>query len=313
METIKPQRTLNVEVKAIQILDHPLNILGESPLWGNGMLYWIDIVAKRIFRWIESTHKIEYWQMSELIGSIALCDPSYSSFELMVALESGIYLVNLKSNGKYEKTHLVTPAGEPNPKTRFNDGKVSPDGRFFVGTMDKALSDPIGRLYRIDHDGSSHLVKQGFIVSNGLAWSPDGTHLYHSCSIQKTIWKHPYDVKTGEIGPGEILAQPQQGDGRPDGAAMDSEGYYWSAGVSDGCLNRFSSDGVLFEKYILPCKHPTMVCFGGEDLQTLYVTSLTEDKVSEEDFERFPASGKLFKMRAPVTGAAIPRFYLRSK
>ena len=95
--------------------------------------------------------------------------------------------------------------------------------------------------------------------------------------------------------------------GRPDGAAMDAEGCYWSCGVSAGRLNRFSPDGELIEFFELPVPAPTMPCFGGADGRTLVLTSLT-DGVSAERVAAYPESGSVLVARTEVAGAPITRF-----
>ena len=123
-------------------------------------------------------------------------------------------------------THIVTPDGEPNANNRFNDGKIAPNGDFFVGTMDETFTANIGRLYCIRQDGTAHLVKDGFMVSNGLAWSPDGTKMYHACSRLKKIWVSDFitDNEPPFISNEKIFAELSDEIGRPDGGATDIDG-----------------------------------------------------------------------------------------
>ena len=177
----------------------------------------------------------------------------------MVALVDGFHLLDF---GTGELEFLVGP--EHVPGTRFNDGKVAPDGRFWAGTMDEQeLSRPIAVLYRLDPDHTLHRVVDELIVSNGLGWTGDGRTMYHSDSKGQVIWAYDYDPATGTPSDRRVLARPTEEIGRPDGAAVDEQGYYWSAGISAGVLNRWSPDGRLDRSIPLPCSNPTAPCFGG--------------------------------------------------
>jgi len=88
---------------------------------------------------------------------------------------------------------------------------------------------------------------------------------------------------------------------------MDCEDGYWSAGVSAGCLNRFSINGALLDRIPMPVPQPTMPCFGGPDMQTLFVTTLSDGQ-SEEVRSRYPQSGSLFQARADVAGVPVSLF-----
>jgi sugar lactone lactonase YvrE len=194
------------------------------------------------------------------------------------------------------------------PGTRFNDGKVSPDGRFFAGTMDEEmLARPIGGLFRLDPDGTVHHLVDGLIVSNGLAWGPDGRTMLHSDSKGQVIWAYDYDPTDGSIANRRVLARPTQEIGRPDGAATDVEGCYWSSGISAGVLNRWAPDGRLDRVIPLPCSNPTMPCFGGPDLKTIFVTSLRHD-VPADVLAAKPMSGGIFAVQVDVAGVPVARF-----
>ncbi len=195
---------------------------------------------------------------------------------------------------------------EPVAGTRLNDGKVGPDGRFWAGTMDEEqLTRPIAALYRLDPDHSLHRVVDGLIVSNGLAWTADGAVMFHSDSKGQVIWAYDYD--DGQISGQRVVARPTEEIGRPDGGAADVEGFYWSAGISAGVLNRWSPDGRLDRSIPLPCAHPTAPCFGGPDMRTVFVTSLRHDLPADELAEK-PLSGGIFAVRVDVPGVPIARY-----
>ena len=161
---------------------------------------------------------------------------------------------------------LVAAFDFDSPHLRLNDGKVGPDGAFWVGSVHEVDLDkmqPIGALYRVGADGSTTTQVSGLKASNGLAWSADGTEMFHSNSCGPWIDRWRFAPETGEISGRQRLARPGEPEGRPDGGATDMLGTYWSAGTSAGVLNRYERSGRLLEKIRLPVPRPTMPCFGG--------------------------------------------------
>ncbi len=233
--------------------------------------------------------------MPSAIGSFGLAPGG----KAVVALRDGVYMLDLATEAL---TLLVRP--EPDlPGNRLNDGKVAPDGRFWVGSMDdRPEKEQCAALYRIGVDGSCARMEDKLIVSNGLAFAPDGRTMFHSDSRQRFINAYDYDLRTGDISNRRHVRTMEENEGRPDGAACDAEGFYWSAGVSAGCLNRISPTGEIVMKVMLPLAAPTMPCFGGPDLKTLYVTSLTTDRLGPKQ------EGTLISFPVDIPGAPVARF-----
>ncbi|MGG5819220.1 SMP-30/gluconolactonase/LRE family protein [Falsiroseomonas sp. HW251] len=273
--------------------------VGESPVWDaeSHRLWWVDIRAPALHRTDPATGTTETWPMPDAIGSIGLC----RSGAILLALRSGIHRF-VPTRADAPPVLVARPPGEP-AHNRLNDGKVSPDGRFLVGSMDDRPEKlPVAALHRLDPGGACTRLAEGYIVSNGLAWSPDGRTLYHSDSRASIIWAWDYDAATGAIANRRVFARPTEEQGRPDGAAVDAEGGYWSAGVSAGRLNRFLPDGRLDRSIPMPVRAPTMPCFGGPGLSTLFVTSLTPAG------EAHPADGALVVLDVGIAGAPVGRF-----
>ncbi|TMH64807.1 MAG: SMP-30/gluconolactonase/LRE family protein [Betaproteobacteria bacterium] len=288
-------KRLNVPVECVV---DARNTTGESPLWSarEAALYWVDIPDGRIYRWRPATGEQQTWRLPAAVGSIGLRERG----GLVVAMRTGFHLFDTESEAL---TFLCNP--EPDiPTNRLNDGKVSPEGRFWAGTMDeRPEKQPVGSLYRLDVDHRCTRMAGDVKVSNGLAWSPDGCTMYHSDSRGGAIFRYAYDPETGSLGKREVFVQFQPDWGRPDGGATDEDGCLWSCGVSGGRINRFNPSGALIEYVEMPITHPTMPCFGGIDGRTMYVTSLREN-LTDAELARTPQAGSVFMLELDVAGAA---------
>ena len=173
---------------------------------------------------------------------------------------------------------------------------------------DRPVKEPIGSLYRVTADGKVERKVGGLIIANGLAFSPDGRTMFHSDSRGKWIDRWDLDPATGAISNRtRIVADIDEATGRPDGGATDAEGFYWSAGVSGARLNRFAPDGKLVASYPVPVAGPTMPCFGGPGLRTLYVTSLRTGRAPEL-LARYPLTGITITGPSPVAGSPVTLF-----
>jgi L-arabinonolactonase len=277
--------------------------LGECPVWceRTQSLYWIDIYAGKLNRFDPATGGNHVWSLGEPIGSFALCDDG----AILVALKSGIYRFDPASAG-------LRPVAGPErdkPDNRMNDGRCDPAGRFWVGTM-RDPPDPErkeGTLYRIDPNGSCIPAVGGLVVSNGLAFSPDGRTLYHSDShvSVRTIWAWDLDLDEGRIANRRVFVDTHGMPGRPDGGCCDADGCYWMAGNDGWELVRFTPAGKIDRRIPLPIAKPSMPAFGGKELDTIYVTSIRPPGVNLSDQ---PLAGSLFAVRPGVTGIAEPRF-----
>jgi sugar lactone lactonase YvrE len=280
------------------------NRVGESPTWDVAAqrLLWIDVRAPAVLRLDPRTSVVTRWDLPEVVGALGLTRAGCA----VLALTRRLAHLDLRS-GNLEP--WVDVGDEPTGN-RLNDGKVSPSGRWFVfGSMDDraAGKQPTGALYRAGADGSIARLSQGLTIANGIAWSPDAATLYFSDSFAGRVWHAAWNEAEGSMADPVPFCEADESFGRPDGAAVDALGQYWSAGVSAGCLNRFAADGRHLARWALPCRAPTMPCFGGSDLGTLFVTSLVRPAlpVHTEGLD-----GALFALTAGVQGIAAPRLAL---
>lgn len=275
-------------------------LLGESPVWSptERALHFIDIKGRAHHRWEPETGHHTVKALDEDPGSMALV----AGGGILFALRSGIWL-------ERDGIRTLLAANPENQATnRFNDGRTDPVGRFIVGTMDEPRVDGTAHLYRFDRRGLAPL-EGGLFVSNGLAFSPDGGTMFHADTKRHTIWTYDYDVDTGSATNRKTFATLPEGNGRPDGGAVDAEGCYWSALYEGGRVQRYSPAGELLAEHAVPARCVTMPAFCGDDLRTIIVTTARAGR-PEADLAAFPHSGGLFAMRVDVPGLPEPLFDL---
>jgi sugar lactone lactonase YvrE len=280
--------------------------LGECPLWSvaEQVLYFVDIKGRAINRFDPATYAITTFSLPEEVGCIGLAQNG----GFVAGLRSGIWL--LDSSG--QPTQMLAENPEDQATSRFNDGMVDPAGRFIAGTIDEARKGTAS-LYRYSR-ASLETLAENLMTSNGTAFSPDGKTFYHSDTPRFTVFAYGYDAKTGTLSDKRTFAtlSPTETDrGRPDGAAVDVEGGYWTALFEGGRVQRYSPEGRLLAEYPVPAKCPTMPAFGGPDLKTLYLTTARSGR-SEEELAQFPHSGSLFAMQVEVPGLTKPLFDLNA-
>jgi sugar lactone lactonase YvrE len=276
--------------------------LGESPVWDErrDVLFFVDILAPAIHAIHLDGTGLRSWPMPAAIGSIGLTE----SGRLIAALKHDLALFDPESGTLLPYAKL--PADEPGD-TRLNDGKVGPDGAFWVGTMhDVEDRQPVGALYRVAPDGAVTRQVEALRVSNGLAFSPDGTAMYHSDTRGFWLDRWDFSAADGAISGRTRIATFDGSIGLTDGGATDAEGVYWSAGIYGSRVNCFSGGGELKSWHPFPVPAPTMPCFCGPDLRSLAVTSHRTGSVAAQ-LDRFPESGGLFIARAPVAGSPVSR------
>jgi len=277
--------------------------LGECPTYDDRLdtLLVEDINNCIIHSFDLKSGAAQKWTFPSEVGAFGLTE----SGKLVVGLRHEVVLFDRDTGESKRIAEIETGRTD----TRLNDGKVGPDGGFWIGSMDlsgRPDAEPVGKLYRVTADGRVEVKVEDIFTSNGLAWTPDGRTMFHSDSRGRWIDRWAFDPATGAISQRKRIRENiAEEDGRPDGAAADAEGCYWSAGVSAACLNRYDAEGNLVAKYPVPVASPTMPCFGGPDLKTLYVSSLQR---SPEQVAKFPLTGIMIVGESPVAGAAVTRF-----
>ena len=280
--------------------------VGESPVWiaSEQALYWVDIPAPRLHRWRAAGGTLSTWTAPEMIGCIA---PSTRG-GFIAAMQTGIFHLVPQDGGTLDCARLSEVAHAARDM-RFNDGRCDRQGRFWAGTMgiDMTLAASVGSLYRFDDRRGLARTFGGFVVPNGLAFSPDGRTMYLSDSHPSVqlIWQFDYDVDSATPANRRLYVDMNTLPGRPDGAAIDEDGCYWTCANDAGLVHRLTPGGKLDRSLPVPVKKPSMCAFGGDDLDTLFVTSI---RPGEVDLADQPLAGGVFALRPGVRGVEEPHF-----
>jgi len=275
------------------------DFLAEGPHWSvaEQRLHWVDILAPAIVSGNPVDGSRSSFPMPELVGCVV---PSKSG-GFIAATETGIKTVK---SGVI--TTLATPEADM-PGNRFNDGKCDRLGRFWVGSLAINTAPGQGALWRCDPDGSVQRMDSGFHIANGLGWSPDDRTFYFTDSAKRLIYAYDFDLTRGEIANRRLFANIPEATGTPDGLAVDSEGFVWSAQWDGWCITRYDPEGRVERVINLPVPRPTSCTFGGPDMKTLFVTT-ARIRLSAQQLTEAPLSGSILSIAVSVPGLADPVF-----
>ena len=278
--------------------------LGEGCFWdaATQCLWWLDlIVPSAIHRLYLASGAHRRWQFSEMVTAMA----RRRDGTILVGSHRGVNVFDPATGALSPRTRI----GADLPGNRGNDGACDALGRFWFGSMMNNVGDlgadlPItadtGLLYRFDADGTATVMERDIGVSNGPCWSPDNRIFYFTDSRNQVIWAYDFDLAAGTISNRRVFNDSRD-HGYPDGATVDAEGFLWSARWEGACVLRIDPKGRIDRIVPMPARRVTNVCFGGAQLDTLYVTTARLN-LPEEDLRRHPLQGGLFCFDPGVTG-----------
>lgn len=261
---------------------------GEGPMWHaeEAALYWMDIPQGRLFRYDPATGEHAMVREGGTLGAATIQHDGG-----LVLMGGPGCCVSIWRNG-VESDCVEMVAGE----TRFNDAIADATGRVYSGSMPQrwGTTEPaeLGSLYRLDPDGSVHVMDRGFGCANGMAWSADGQTLYFIDSPSQNVYAYDADPATGDLSNRRVHFQtaPRGTDSVPDGMTIDADGCFWVARWGAGCVVRYDPTGVEMSRVALPTPCITSVTFGGPELKTMYITSAGGDRPEQNG----PLAGGLF-------------------
>lgn len=271
------------------------NRLGECPVWCDRTqrLWWVDVLVPALWSCDPQTglcasHPVD----ARRIGSLALRERG----GLILACDSGLFAYDPESG---RQTFLVDP--EPGHSGhRKNDGRVDSAGNFWIGTLREADYARVGVIYRVTPDRRVVTEVEGLAIPNSLAFDPERRRMYFADTRALTIWVCDYDPVTGRKGERRVFARTA-GPARPDGSCIDAEGHLWNAEYAGGRLVRYDPSGAISRTIELPVSHPTCCCFGGPNLDRLFVTSASEP-LSADRLETEPLAGCILVVEPGARG-----------
>lgn len=270
--------------------------LGEGPLWHSKLqsFFWVDIENGMLFQMKLSSKKIHSTKFSDRLTVVL----EGGGNELILGLGKSLVKYNLVT-GHQEK--LLEVENE-SPLNRFNDGKVDPKGRIWIGTMSTKFTDGAGTLYCISNDLSVKNKLENLTISNGMAWTDDSQTFYFIDTPTRQIKAFHFDVDSGAIEFDRIAIEVPEKLGFPDGMCIDQEGMLWVAHYGGSGVYRWNpKTGELIEKIELPVPHVTSCCFGGENLDYLLITTAQEN-LNPDQLKKFPKSGDVFLVKTEKKG-----------
>src|SRR5512140_677984 len=290
-----------VDLGRVECVVRSVDQLGETPLWDEreGKLRWLDVERPKLQSFDPATgaHEVQPFD-ARFLGSQALAEDGSQLLALDLELHR-----HTGSAGATKRFARI----EQGPDNRLNDGRVDARGRLWIGTMDNQLHRPNGALYRVDHDGSFERMFGGVIVSNGIAFSPDNAVFYFTDTRRYTTWRFGFDLDEGRLFDRQVFADYSATGDRPDGACVDVDGGIWTAFFAGGRVVRYRPDGVIDLVVPVPVTNPTCVCFGGDDLRTLYITTATKFLTPEQRASE-PLGGSVLAVRGIGQGMPEHRF-----
>nr|XP_022318408.1 regucalcin-like [Crassostrea virginica] len=282
------------------VIKNAAKTVGEGPHWDDvtNTLLYVDIYDNAIHRFNPETNADDKIVLDSSVGFVV---PARKG-GLIAGVGQCLVHVDWDTK-KVTKLHQV----EEGLATRFNDGKCDPQGRVWAGTM---MGSPkpnipdmerIGSLYCLDKDGSLRNVVQGVGISNGLAWSSDGKSMYYIDSSPRQMYKYDFDPSTGKIENRSVVfdnsgkSVPEFG--FPDGMTLDTKGNAWVAHFfSKKVMCHDPKTGEVLQSVEFPATRITSCCFGGKNLDELYVTTSVYE-APEEEMKEYPLGGSLFRVK----------------
>jgi sugar lactone lactonase YvrE len=275
-----------VEQMTDVVADH-----GEGPVWSPrwGGLRWVDMLAGDVLS-LGADGSVGRRHVGEVVAAVR---PRRGG-GAVIGVERGFALE--APDGTLRRLSEVWS----DPSVRMNEGGCDPDGRFYCGSMAYDQRTGAASLYRLDPDGTVHVVLEGVTVSNGLEWSPDGRLAYYNDTATYEIAVFDYDRDAGLTGR-RVLAGLEH---RPDGLTVDADGGVWTALSDGGAVRRYTPGGRLDAVIELPARKVTACTFGGDRLDELFITTSREGLAPGGD----PLAGALFCAVPGVTGLPVREF-----
>lgn len=270
------------------------SLLGEGVTWDarTQAVLWVDVDRQLVHR-LDADGRHGVIEPERVVSVVV---PARDGRLVAVA---GLDVVVMDGDGRFGEVIATLPADGDG---RANDGRCDPQGRLWIGTVDRS-GGCRGGLFRVAPDGRIDLMLGGRALSNGIDWSPDGRRCYHADSMLRTI----VELELDEHGGVGSVREFARFDAMPDGLSVDAEGCVWVALWDGGVVQRYAPDGALVGEVAVAGGWITNCAFGGPDGRTLYVTTACTD-LDDEVHRRMPHAGSLFAVETDVAGRGYTPF-----
>jgi L-arabinonolactonase len=277
------------------------NLLGECVLWnpGDERVYWTDVYGQKLYSCDADGQQLVVRELPDKLGSFAFDLDG----NLLAAFAKGLYRYQLATGRVDQLTHFE-PQLAP---TRLNDGRADRGGRFVVGGCHQGFYNPVSSVISYTGGNTARTLIAGVALTNGIAFSLDGTRMYFSDSETYLYHWYEYDPRSGQLGARHLLTELTRGQGFADGSCVDADDRLWNARYYGGLVQQYRPDGSEALRVRLPTLCPTCVCFGGPELDTLFITTGSKD-LNDEQLRAQPGAGGVFVVRPGVKGVPEPRF-----
>lgn len=260
----------------------------------DGRLLWVDALAGEVH--VSGLDAAPGQDLVRAYGGIVGSVTPVGDGTLVIGLGAQVWLTEATGT----LTRLLTEIDHPHPDHHLNDAGADPHGRLVIGSVNERDTGRTAGLFQLNRDGYRKL-RADMRLGNGLDWTPDGSTLYFTDSLDQLIFAADYHEDgsfTGERVFAHVVG------GLPDGLAVDSEGCVWSAVWGAGRIDRYAPDGAIIDRVLVPAPRVTSLAFGGHDLTTLFITT-ARDGLSPEELASAPESGSVFMAVTSVPGQPV--------
>lgn len=259
---------------------------GEGPAWDpdRQRLHLVDMMAGAVVTLNPGTGK---HTRLDIGSKVAAALRPRAGGGMVVAVERGFTLVD-PDGTLHPQPELWSDA-----QVRMNDGGTDPDGRFYCGTMAYDAAPGAGSFWRLDTDLSTHELFTDVTISNGFAFSPDGTAAFYIDTPTGRV--DVFDYAGGELVNRRTAVAAA---GHPDGMTVDADGNLWVADFGGAVVRHFTPGGELLTHVSVGARQVTACTFGGADLSTLYITTSRQGLAADDD----PGAGAVFAVSPGVCG-----------
>lgn len=279
------------------------DLCGEGPIWDvkAQRLYWTDITGQKFYcyDWASKQHRLV--RAGFEVGGAAF----NRAGGFVVANSSGVWLWD-----EPREPRLIVEQADGH-KCQLNDCIADPAGRFLAGSVfyDPSKDYALGNLFRVDTDGTAHVIDEGIHLANGLGFSVDAKTLYLTDSAERTIYAYDYDPRGGSVSNRRVFVKVPATSGLPDGLTVDAEDFVWSAEWYGSRVVRYDPDGKIERTIATPAKQTSSLAFGGPDLTDIFITSAAKSEpmpIMPPDYDPNTGyfGGALYRINLGIRGKA---------